>query len=80
MPSLFRPQGTCGAGMRVPMAVVAEARDMEAKDREEEQGQEEQVNLWTDEPPPDPTAGRLLCQPWEAVFVRRGYVLGCRDL
>ena len=36
MPSMFRPQGTCGAGMRVPMAVVAEAGDMEAKDGEEE--------------------------------------------
>ena len=60
--------------MRVLMAVVAEARDMEAKDREE------QVDLWKDKPPPDPTAGRLLSQPWEAVYVRRGYVLGCRDL
>ena len=52
MTSLFRPQGTYGAGMRVPMAVVVEARDMEGKDREEEQGQEEQANLWTDKPPP----------------------------
>ena len=33
--------------------VVAEARDMEAKDRGGRgQGQEEQANLWTDKPPP----------------------------
>ena len=41
------------------------------------QGQEEQANLWMDKPPPDFTAGQLLSQPWEAVYVRRGYVLGC---
>ena len=61
MPLLFHQQGTCGAGMCVPMAIGAEARNMEAKDREEEQGQEEQVHLWKDKPPPDPTAGD--CSP-----------------
>ena len=36
------------------MAVVAEAKNTE------EDRQEEQTNLWTDEQPPDPTAG-LMC-------------------
>ena len=44
------------------------------------QVQEEQANMDGQTTPPDPTAGRLLSQPWEAVYVRRGYVLGCRDL
>ena len=38
------------AGTQVQMAVVAEAKD------KEDDRQEEQANLWTDEPPPDPTA------------------------
>ena len=66
--------------MHVPMAVVAEARDMEAKDREEDRGKKSKPTYGRTNHPPDPTAGRLLSQPWEAVYVRRGYVLGCRDL
>ena len=38
----------------VPEPVVAEAND-----KEEDRGK--QASLWTDEPPPDPTAGQLMC-------------------
>jgi hypothetical protein len=58
--------------MRVPVAVVAEA-----KDKEEEDGQEKQANLCTDEPTLQPAN---LCVPAMGSCVRRGYVLGCRDL
>ena len=40
--------------MQVPMGIVAEA-----KDKEEDRGK--QANLWTDKPPPDPTASQLMC-------------------
>ena len=42
--------------MQISMAEVAGAKE------EEEDRQEEQAKLWTDEPPPDPTAGMGNCK------------------
>ena len=59
--------------MQVPMAVVAEAKD------KEEDRQEKQANLWTDEPPPDPTAGQLMC-PGRGILCKKGICSGMSRL
>ena len=54
------------------MAVVAEAKD------KEDDRQEEQANLSTDEPPPDPTAG-LMC-PSHGKLCKKGICSGMSRL
>ena len=46
--------GGLWGGHAVPESVVVETNG-----KEEDRGK--QANLWTDEPPPDPTAGQLMC-------------------
>ena len=43
-----------------------------------EQRQEEQANLWTDKPPPDPTAGRL--SPSHGKLCKKGICSGMSRL
>ena len=48
-----------------------------AIDKEEDRGK--QTNLWTDEPPPDPTAGQLMC-PSHGKLYNKGICSGVSRL
>ena len=56
----------------VPEPVVAEAND-----KEENRGKE--ANLWMGEPPPDPTAGQLMC-PSHGKLCNKGICSGISRL
>ena len=64
--------GLVGRVQGGPMAVVAKAKD------KEEDRQEEQAYLWTDEPPPDSTAG-LMC-PSHGKLCKKGICSGMSRL
>jgi len=72
LPSLLHPLGTCGAGVRVPVAVVAEA-----KDKEEEDTGKKSKPIY--EPPPDPIAGQLMC-PSHEKLCKKGICSGMSRL